>query len=76
MYKPLPKILTIKNSPIEGLLIFANEYKKMLSSIEYLDYRLDLNNRVFMFERVEKPNYNYYRKWKSLSEKILKIRDL
>ena len=25
MYRPLPKELTIKNSPIEGLGLFANE---------------------------------------------------
>ena len=28
MYKPLPKQLTIKNSPIEGLGLFAKEYIK------------------------------------------------
>ena len=52
------------------------EYAQMLSAIEYLDYKLDLNNREFMFERIDKPNYNHYRKWNSLREKILNISDL
>jgi len=55
---------------------FASEYRLMLSAIEYLGYKLDLNDREFMFERVEEPNYTQYRKWKSLTEKILKISDL
>ena len=55
---------------------FAQEYAQMLSAIEYLDYKLDLNNREFMFERIDKPNYNHYRKWNSLREKILNISDL
>ena len=55
---------------------FALEYAQMLSAIEYLDYKLDLNNREFMFERIDKPNYNHYRKWKSLREKILNISGL
>ena len=42
----------------------------------YINYKLDLNNREFMFERVDKPNYNHYRKWKSLREKILNISGL
>lgn len=55
---------------------FANEYKIMLDAIVDRDYNLDLNNREFMFERVEKQNYNHYRKWKSLTEKILNISGL
>ena len=55
---------------------FAHEYKKMLKSIQDRDYTIDLNKREFMFERVESPNYIEYRKWKILTEKILKIKDL
>ena len=29
-----------------------------------------------MFERIDKPNYNHYRKWNSLREKILNISGL
>jgi len=32
MYKPLPKTLTIKNSPIEGLGLFATEDIKKIHS--------------------------------------------
>jgi hypothetical protein len=55
---------------------FAHEYKKMLKSIQDRDFTIDLNEREFMFERIETPNYSQYRKWKILTEKILKIKDL
>ena len=55
---------------------FAHEYKKMLKSIKDRDYTIDINEREFMFERIETPNYSQYRKWKILTEKILKIKDL
>ena len=55
---------------------FAKEYKIMLDAIVDRDYNLDLTNREFMFERVDVPNYNQYRKWKALTENILNIRDL
>ena len=45
----------------------------MLESIEERDYKLDLNNREWMFERVEIPSYTEYRKWKPLTKKILNI---
>jgi hypothetical protein len=48
----------------------------MLKSIQDRDYTIDINEREFMFERVESPNYREYRKWKFLTEKILKIKDL
>ena len=54
----------------------STRIRKDVISIQYLDYKLDLNNREFMFERIDKPNYNHYRKWNSLREKILNISDL
>ena len=55
---------------------FAHEYKKMLKSLQERDYTIDINEREFMFERIETPNYSQYRKWKILTKKILKIKDL
>jgi hypothetical protein len=55
---------------------FAHEYKKMLKSLQERDFTIDLNEREFMFERIETPNYSQYRKWKILTKKILKIKDL
>ena len=55
---------------------FAHEYKKMLKSLQDRDYTIDINEREFMFERIETPNYSQYRKWKILTKKILKIKDL
>ena len=42
MYKPLPKQLTIKNSPIEGLGLFAKAEIKKHSYIGVTHVRLSL----------------------------------
>jgi len=52
---------------------FSEEYKKMLSAIEYLDYKMDLGEREYMFQRVDKPNYNSYRYWDRLRKIITEI---
>ena len=70
-YSVLQRLKEVSSSKLHEA--FSHEYKKMLSAIEYLDYKLDLNEREFMFERVESPDYNQYRKWKPLTKKILKI---
>lgn len=70
-YSVLQRLKEVSSSKLHEA--FSHEYKKMLSAIEYLDYKLDLNEREFMFERVELPDYNQYRKWKPLTKKILKI---
>ena len=73
-YSVLQRLKEVSNSTANES--FALEYAQMLSAIQYLDYKLDLNNREFMFERIDKPNYNHYRKWNSLREKILNISGL
>ena len=73
-YSVLQRLKEVSSSKLHEA--FSHEYKKMLSAIEYLDYKLDLNEREFMFERVESPDYNQYRKWKPLTKKILNIKDL
>ena len=55
---------------------FAHEYKKMLKAIEHLDYKFDVDDRKWMFERVDEPDYTLYYKWRTLTKKILKIKDL
>ena len=70
-YSVLQRLKEVSSSKLHEA--FSHEYKKMLSAIEYLDYKLDLNEREFMFERVESPDYKQYRKWKPLTKKILKI---
>jgi len=70
-YSVLQRLKEVSSSKLHEA--FSHEYKKMLSAIEYLDYKLDLNEREFMFERVELPDYKQYRKWKPLTKKILKI---
>ena len=70
-YSVLQRLKEVSSSKLHEAI--SHEYKKMLSAIEYLDYKLDLNEREFMFERVESPDYKQYRKWKPLTKKILKI---
>ena len=52
---------------------FSEEYRKMSSAIEYMEYRIDLSERDFMFQRVEVPKYNEYRYWNRLIKKIIKV---
>jgi len=70
-YSVLQRLKEVSNST--AVESFAQEYKVMLEAIVDRDYKLNLNEREFMFERVESPNYNQYRKWKSLTKKILNI---
>ena len=73
-YSVLERLKQVSNSTANES--FANEYKKMLNAIEDRNYKLDLNNREFMFERVDKSNYNHYRKWNALTKKIMNISGL
>ncbi len=59
-----------KSTAVEA---FAHEYKKMLSAIEYLDYRMDLSNREYMFQRVESSDYSVYRYWDRIRKKIINV---
>ena len=58
---------------IKELQNINKEYRKMLSAIEYMEYRIDLSERDFMFQRVEVPNYNEYRPWNRLRKKIINV---
>jgi hypothetical protein len=52
---------------------FSEEYKKMLSAIEYLDYKIDLSEREYMFQRVDIPRYNLYSYWPRLRKIITEV---
>ena len=73
-YSVLERLKEVGNSTANKS--FASEYRLMLSAIEYLGWRLDLNEREYMFERVEEPNYERFRKWNTLTKKIMNIKDL
>jgi len=70
-YSVLQRLKEVSSSKLHEA--FSHEYKLMLEAIEERDYKLDLNNREWMFERVEIPSYTEYRKWKPLTKKILNI---
>jgi hypothetical protein len=52
---------------------FWKEYKKMYRGIQVNDWKIDINNPEFMFEKMEDNSYFDYTKWKELSEVIVKI---
>ena len=70
-YGVLQRLKEVSSSKLHEA--FSHEYKLMLDSIKERDYKLDLNNREWMFERVEVPEYTQYRKWNTLIKKILNI---
>ena len=52
---------------------FSEEYRKMLSAIEHFNYRIDLSEREYMFQRVDIPRYNLYSYWPRLRKKITEV---
>ena len=52
MYRPLPKELTIKTSPIEGLGLYANEdIKKIRIELERYDEKLSNKERWLLLNK-------------------------
>lgn len=49
------------------------EYKKMYKAIEVMDWKIDLNNPEFLFERLNSFSYIEYNKWNKLKNTIVKI---
>jgi hypothetical protein len=52
---------------------YWQEYLKMYKSIEMFDWKIDINNPGFMFERMNTNNHWDYSKWNKLSKKIVII---
>lgn len=52
---------------------FWKEYKKMYRGIQINDWKIDINNPEFMFEKMEENSYFDYTKWKELSDVIVNI---
>ena len=52
---------------------YWKEYKKMYRAIQVFDWKIDVNNPEFMFERMRDNEYFDYMKWKELSDVIVKI---
>lgn len=52
---------------------YWKEYRKMYRGIQVNDWKIDINNSEFMFEKMEDNSYFDYTKWKELSEVIVKI---
>ena len=69
----LQRLKTVSKSNINKPV--SMEYKKMLDAIEKFDFKLNLDDKRFMFERVDLPKYSNYSKWNLLKDKILKIGD-
>jgi hypothetical protein len=52
---------------------YWQEYLKMYNGIEMFDWKIDINNPNFMFERMNTNNHWDYSKWDRLSKKIVII---
>ena len=52
---------------------FWKEYKKMYRGIQINDWKIDINNPEFMFEKMEENYYFDYTKWEELSKVIVNI---
>jgi len=52
---------------------YWKEYKKMYRGIQINDWKIDINNPEFMFEKMEDNSYFDYTKWNELSNVIVKI---
>jgi hypothetical protein len=52
---------------------YWQEYLKMYKGIEMFDWKIDINNPEFLFERMNTNNHWDYSKWDRLSKKIVII---
>jgi len=52
---------------------YWQEYLKMYKSIEMFDWKIDINNPIFMLERLENKEHWEYSQWSKLSKKIVVI---
>jgi len=60
-------------SETEEKYSFWEEYKRMYKGIQINDWKIDINNPEFMFERMESNFHFDYSKWNRLTKKIIKI---
>ena len=52
---------------------YWKEYKKMYKAIEINDWKIDINNHEFMFEKMIDNNHWDYIKWNRLFKKIISV---
>jgi hypothetical protein len=58
---------------VEEDYTFWWEYKKMYKAIEVMDWKIDINNPIFLFEKLNSFSYIEYNKWNKLKNTIIKI---
>jgi len=52
---------------------WGEEYQLMYDEIKDNDFKIDINQKEFMFQRLDKPNYHKLNTWNDLTKKIVKI---
>ena len=52
---------------------FSTEYELMYNAIQWNDFKIDINNDEFMFEKMKTNNHFDYIKWDRLTRIIIKI---
>lgn len=52
---------------------YSDEYQKMYNTLKLNNFKIDIYDERFMFEKLDKIGYGYYQQWNSLSKKIQSI---
>lgn len=52
---------------------YSDEYRLMFNNIQKNNFKIDLTNPDFMFCKVPNPDFNEYKKWNKLINKIVSI---
>jgi hypothetical protein len=65
--------LSVDNPDIKKEYAFSTEYELMYKAIQWNDFKIDINNDEFMFEKMNTNNHFDYIKWDRLTRIIIKI---
>lgn len=62
-----------KVADIKKKYAYSEEYEKMYHAIKMFDFKIDINNPEFMFEKLQDFSYIEYMKWNKLINIITKV---
>lgn len=52
---------------------YSKEYKNMFDELEKTNFKINIKDRNFMFEKCDKPHFSEYTQWNKLLNKIISI---
>lgn len=62
-----------KVADVKKKYAYSEEYEKMYHAIKMFDFKIDINNPEFMFEKLQNFSYIEYIKWNKLTDLIIKV---